>query len=518
MTEPDLEPAVERPALEAARPYWWMRPAWVLNILRPGLRAATDADSRRLRLLPGAIATLLPIAAVLIPTLASVGQATTGPFVQGDPYDPWTLVLYDVFTESIPFMLVGLVIGLLSPAAGVLFVLAYAAGNLVVTTISGELEPPLPALYGRFASFIILWLLVVEIPLFARSTIERSRGHDAPLRGRFTALLTGWLLAMAATLAWALSAGLLIGVVFWLTRGFGSGPTLRATNTLEVSAHLFVIPAAILAFILLAVRYRGRQAPLAINEPADAPPSRFGRLARQGLGIAMAFVVLSGTLHQVIDVVVLLGGLVLARPLARLALRATGLAGPIARLPVVIRLGGAGAVAFAFSYGFLSVFYGVEISRWFYGIIAIVVSFFVLQVALVAEEIEGDRPPKGSEAGGAERSPVATTVTSLLLALLLGTFALPATVFADAFGDLGDTAFFIATNGLLGAAIGAAMLYGALMGGDKAPPPEKKQPPPPINPYARKPGGPPPTPFGKPPPKAPPRDDGFKPTDISTWF
>jgi len=208
MTEQDVmvEEAADEP--EPAIPYGWMRPARLLNVVRPGLRAATDADARRLRVLPQWLGALvLPAAAVLIPLAASVGTATTPPFAQGDPYDPWTVLLYDVFTESVPFMLAGLAVGLLSPAAGVLFVIAYAIGNTAATMITGELEPPLPALYGRFASFAVLWLLVVEIPIFGRQMIERLRGAGTPARGRARALFIGAALASAAILAWALSAG-----------------------------------------------------------------------------------------------------------------------------------------------------------------------------------------------------------------------------------------------------------------------------------------------------------------------
>jgi len=266
-----------------------------------------------------------------------------------------------------------------------------------------------------------------------------------------------------------------------------------------VEAHLFVIPAAILTLLLLGVRYRGASAPLTSDEPADADPSRTMRRVRQSVAVAMGFVVLSGTLHQVIDVVVLLGGLLLGRPVAIVIVRATGLASSIARIPLPLRLPLAGAGSVAFSLAFLSVFYGVEISRWFYVIVAIVVSFVIFQVALVAD----DAAPSRSEPDGgddkADQPAVATVAGMLVLGLLLSALVFPRAVFADAWGDLADTAFFIAMNGAVGAAVGAALLMGALAGDDKKAPPPKKKPPY-VPPRYRRPGTPGPRPYGTPAP------------------
>ena len=509
MTDPRLD------ASEQVHTYWWMWPARHIELIRPGLRAATDADARRLRQLPGIVGLLLPAAAILIPLLASAAHATTAAYAQGDPYDPWTLLIYDVFTESVPFMLAGLAIGLVAPSAGLLFVLAYGAGNIAATVVTGELEPPIPALYGRVASLVVLWLLVGEIPLLARTATERWRGRSAPIRRRAAALFGGWLFASALTVAWSLAAGLLIGVVFLLTAAFGTGPTLRATNTLEVSAYLFFIPAAVITFVLLATRYRGPNAPLAIDEPAGRVPSPRRRLIQRGIGLALAVVALSGTLHKEIDLLVLVVGLALARPVARWILRATKLARPLARVFWPIRLAAAAAIGFAFSFAFISAFYNVEISRWFYAIVAIVVSFVVIEIAMEADNVALEAGPTVAD----EATPaVVPVVTSLVAGLMLLTAMAPAIVSADAFGDLIDTAIWVATNSILASAILAAMLFGAMFGsGDK--PPEVKKPPPPNNPYARKPSGPPPVPFGKPPPKKdPPTDDGFKFFDPGTWF
>lgn len=522
------DPAVERLATdpdgedpkEPARPYWWMWPARHMELIRPGLRAATDADSRRLRVLPSILgAVLLPAAAILIPLLASAAQATTPPFAQGDPYDPWTLLLYDVFTESVPFMLAGFAIGMLAPAAGLLFVLAYGLGNIAATVITGELEPPLPALYGRFASLVVLWLLVGEIPLLGRAIVERWRGTGAPFGRRARSVFAGWLVASAMAVAWSLSAGLLIGVVFLLTSPFGAGPTLRATNTLEVSAYLFFLPAVVLAFFLLAIRYRGRSAPLAIDEPARPEPSLLRRRFQLAIGLALTVVALSGTLHKEIDLVVLVGGLALARPAARWTLRATKLARTLARIPWHVRVAGAAALGLAFSFAFLTAFNNVDISRWFYAIVAIVVSFFIIEIALEADSVERASTPRDVGAAEDGSPAVASVVTMLVVSLLALTAMAPAVTFADAFGDLIDTAVWVAANSTLCAAALAAMLLGAMLGsGDKPTPPPQKKPPPINNPYARRPSGPPPVPFGKPPPKAPPPDDDFKFFDFGSWF
>jgi hypothetical protein len=426
-----------------------------------------------MRALPPVLgAILLPLSAVLVPLVFSIGTATTEPFVQADPYDLFNFLIYDVFTESIPFMLLGIAVGFLSPAAGVLFVVAYGIGNVAATIVTNELDPLLPALYGRFASCVILWLLVVEIPLTSRAGFERlSRGMAA--RGHLIAIGGASLLATLLLSAFAVTAAMLVGVVFWLTRSWGSGPTLRASNTLEVSPEVLIVPAAILAVLLLYLRYPSPDAPFGSAEPAGPPPSPAQRAIRYGISVGLALTLLAGAMSQVIDLVVLVVGLILGRPIAQAILRATRLAAPLARIPWLPRVGLGAAVSIAFSGALLSLLGYPEISRWFPVVVAIAGSYVILQIMLEADQV-------AAAVGSPHARPDAAVAVGSGLAVLsfmqLSAFALPAPVFADAFGDWRDTAFIIGMIIAPGAAMSAAMLMGQLAGGLEEDKPGKSPP------------------------------------------
>jgi hypothetical protein len=440
---------------------------------------------------------LLPAAAVVIPVLVSLAHATTATTVQANPYEPWSLLIYDVFTESVPIMLAGLAIGLVAPAAGLLFVLVYGIGNVAATIVTGELEPVLPALYGRLASLVILWLLVVDIPLVGRRGVEWWIGRGPASRSRrAAAVIAGSLVASSLIVAWSLAAGMLIGVVFLLTGRFGTGPTLRASNTLEVSPWLLFGPATILVVVVLALRYLGKVVPLALDEPRDPPPSRARRYLLRVSNLAMVLILLSGMLHKVIDLVILAAALVLGRPLARAILRSTGLARPLARVPWQLRLVAGGAAAMAFSVAFIRVIGNSDVSRWFNAVIAVAISFVLIEVFLEADRVARetkDRPDGGSTS---EKPAVTAAVLGLVAVLELGAFVLPGTTFADAYGDLADTFWLIAGLAAGSAAFLAALADRAVFG----PGPEERHRGEPD------PGLPPPPPPYFPTPKGWPRD------------
>jgi hypothetical protein len=197
--------------------YPWMRPAWWFGRLRPGLRAATVADAERFRELPSGLGgVLLPALAVGLPALLAIGHATTLPSTAPPPTpDPTLFIIYDVFTETLPFVLAAALTGLMAPSAGVLLVIIYAITNLGVTVWSGELRPVVGATIGRLTTYLVLWLLVVEIPLLGRSVFEwwSSRDNAAPAKRR-AALVASAVSAGMFTYIWALAAPLLMVGVY----------------------------------------------------------------------------------------------------------------------------------------------------------------------------------------------------------------------------------------------------------------------------------------------------------------
>jgi hypothetical protein len=214
--------------------YPWMRPASWSGRVRPGLRAATAADNRRLRELPAIIGTvLLPALAVGLPVLLAIGHATTLPRTAPPPTpDPTLLIVYDVFTESLPFVLAASLVGLMAPAAGVLLVIVYGITNIGVTVWSGELTPVLPATIGRVTTCLVLWLLVVEIPLLGRGVFEWWSSRDeSPGAKRGAALIASALSVGVLSYSWALAAPLLmVGAYLSSGRVPPSLPTHRSSS------------------------------------------------------------------------------------------------------------------------------------------------------------------------------------------------------------------------------------------------------------------------------------------------
>lgn len=178
----------------------------------------------------------LAAVAVAYPVLASVAHAFGSATINGDPLWFALRPTFDVvYTESLSFMLVGAVIGLLAPALGVLFVVVFAGSDLAASYYSGELinlawQIPFTALLARLASYILLWILVVEIPLRARTAalLLAGRGEVAPASivvAGACGLLAGFLVFV-----WTRAIGFLITPVYtWsplqLMSNLASDPT-----------------------------------------------------------------------------------------------------------------------------------------------------------------------------------------------------------------------------------------------------------------------------------------------------
>lgn len=420
---------------EASRQGWtdrWMWPARHLDWLRPGLRAATDADAQGLRQLPSVVAPLLALAAIAMPLAFSVGTATSPWWFQGDPYDQFAFLIYDVFTESVPFMLAGLAIGLASPAAGVLVVASYAVGNLAATIVTGELEPPLFATIGRLASFALLWLLVVEVPLLARLAVESFGARSGAAVGRrLVAVAGGSLVVTGLAWMWALIAPISIQAVFWLSQG--GTPFLRPVWTLLYLPHLVIMPAGVIAAVILGARYLGTGSPAALDLVVAANGSPIRRYLTYASAFVLTGLVLLGVLEKPLDAGILFAGVIAVPPLARLVLRVAGVAPLLVRVPWPVRLIAGVTVAYAVSLGFLNVVGDSTVSRWFHTLFALVISFFIIELLL---EAEGAIASSGR--GRAAESPAVSTVATGLFALMtLLWLTLPMAVLAH--GGSGET-------------------------------------------------------------------------------
>ena len=370
---------------------WWMWPAWQIGRVRSDLRAAAVADASRLSELPSVVrSALVPAIAVLVPAAVIGLHATTQPFSQ-PPQDSLTLVISMVFTESLPVMAAMLAIGLLAPAAGALAVIVFAIGDLVLTVPRGEFDPPLWALMARLASYWLLWVLAVEVPLMGRTVTEWRIGDESASAGRrWGAVAIGALIVAALTWIWAQAAPLLIGVIFRLTTGWG-GPTINAMYPLQLDGNYLVAASAVLAVLLFGLRYLGREPHLS-PVSSETPTSRTAQLVRYLITVALTLVVLLGVITQPVDVLILLPALLLARPVAVWLLRTTGLGSQLARFPMPIRLIIGFVVAVAVGWVVVSVLGYSDLSGFFTMVVALAVGYVVMTFFLAAEPIVAEVP------------------------------------------------------------------------------------------------------------------------------
>jgi hypothetical protein len=459
-----------------------MRPLLLVGRVRESVRAAVLADAARLAELPPAVARLvLPALAIAIPTVVSVIQATTPTSFQGDPYDTFTLFIYDVYTESIPLMAAAVLIGMLAPAAGALFVLAYAVGNVAATALTGELEPPVYALLGRLISFVVLWVLAVEVPLAARNVAEWwSYRQTATRAKRIAAVVAGGLVAALLTHAWAMAAALLITPVFFFTAPWGN-PFVRAVQSISLYPHYLSLTVAVAGTLLLGVRYLGPRVIVGRwLEDAARFPTRQGRLVGAAAGMFLAIVLLTGLIATPLDAVIVVAAVVGSPILARSVLRSAGLAPRLAVIarPVRIVVGFGVAILVAWVVvGLVTPISTVDsqpISRWFPGVVGLLASYFVVQLFVTADEVAAGTAPALPPTGhGLPPVPTPLLVLSVPAAALLTWLALPDLALADDWDGYLD----IPASLLKDAIAGASSLAASIAGLFGSPPPPPQGPP-----------------------------------------
>jgi hypothetical protein len=424
--------------------YPWMRPAWWLGRLRPGLRAATAADAARLRELPPVLGTIvLPALAIALPVLLAIGHATTIPWVAPPPTPtPAVLVIHDVFTESIPFMIAAGIVGLASPAAGILLVIAYAISNFGVTVWSQELKPTVAASFGRLVTYLVLWLLVVEIPLLGRTVFEWWSGRDDAARGKRVAALVASALSVAGlTYIWALGAPLLVVGVFLLTRA--APPSLPAT-VMVLYGKWLAAALGIATLVIFNVRYFGSLARVSRDEHEPASAARPASLPAYLASLALTLLLLSSVVRKPVDALVLVAGLLAARPLARGVLRVTRLAPWLAGIAWPIRLIAGFAITLAFAWYFIAIAGVSLVSPFFNMVIAIAVGLIIIELFLAADDVVA--APRAGRGGSA----AAVGIGVLLVA------SLPGVALADNFSDQGDMPSAAAAAAAAAGAAGAA--------------------------------------------------------------
>jgi hypothetical protein len=457
-----------------------MIPAWEIGRLRPGLRAATAADARGIERLPRQLAETVPV--VLVVVLAATFAALHGlhQYYSTQPNVEWArLSVANTYLELPIFLFLAILVGVVSPPLGVVFVLMYAGLDIVASGSQPDQTAPLPgALAGRLVSFWLLWLLVVEIPVFARSLAVSSRALS---RNRVVLAVLAAVVTGAFTWFWTQAAPILIRPMFvWSNIGRVS---LAAVMPVQSAGAVFAICAAVVAGAV--ALSRGASGLLIEGSDVDSRID-LGR----GLGIARTLTVaallttaLGGVLASPLEAVAMFAVLASAGPLARFVADRTILGSLVRVTPLLLRYVVATGISFGVSVTVIGSLYESNVaatirnpaSEFFSVLFALAVAFFL--IALVTTP-GASRRTKAS---------VASTATTLMvvggafLALILIT---PVAAFADNCSGLTDcwpTALLAAlAGGGLPMAMAAAMR------------PAKQPPPPPAPPPHTPPGPPPP--------------------------
>lgn len=462
------------------KPPIWAWPSIVLGLAYPALASSARRDAEMIERLPEPKGERLQVLARLpnFWTLVVVGAAILLAVVFG----LMRFEITNVWSESLGFMILALALGIFSPSAALLMLLFFIPFDIYTNYQAGLLEPFFPALAGRAVSWWLLWLLAVALPLMARALPGASLATGTPkdpILRKVIAYGAGALAAGFLLLMWIGAAPFLLRPVFVWSEVLGT-PTDQAIQPVQASGLVLVAVGVILVVAVTLLRDLLNvldEEAVALNAPQDIgvsdEPLVSDQLAFFAHLITDAFAVaaLGGLITGALDVAILFGTLIIAKPVAdRLLKRAPVALELLSRVPWVLRfLGG-----FAFTYiaglvinGAFADTSGVPFSGEFFSlVVTVAIGLFFLQILLEADSMANEVAEEREErdalppAPGAPNAPVSAggaTVTVIAAALLLSAFAIfavPAGVQANNCSSRSDCPN--AADAEAGAAAGAA--------------------------------------------------------------
>lgn len=504
------------------RPPVWVWPSIVLGLIYPALARSARLDAAlierlpdpptNLRRLPSPYQTLLVgfvvVVAVFFSLLRGGGTLTTG---LGLGFDV-------VFTESYPFMLLALIIGMLSPSAGLLLVMLHIPLDIVASLGigspfgSGQLEPLLTALAGRGVSWWLLWLLAVGIPLMARSIPGATLASGQP-RDLFQRTVLAYAAAavVGGILLWMWTAALpfLVRPVFaWSQLG---SPTDQAVQPIQATGHVIIAVGVVLALAMTAIRQRfgvldeevheinqpsgdlgtigpsgdravghvGDQGDMSDVDDPDEPLfsdqlETIGKIAVQ----AFAVIALGGMVTGALDVALLFGAAVIGQLAAGRLARWGALATILLRVPWVIRFILAFLITFAFGFVVNAIiFQPFGDSEFFPLVVTTAVGLALFRVLLGAVEPPPAEPAEPAEPGEPQRAApgIAAGVLAALAIGGLALFALPPPVSANNCSGWGDCPVTMEAVAAAGAGSAAIVALSAALAASRAAEPREKE-------------------------------------------
>ena len=476
--------------VEAPRWPWWMVPTRLIGRFRPALLATARADAIVLRRLPEVVVAVgLPLLVVVLAGTVSALHATTVGIQHLSATIDWLrFQIDDVFTEAPLFILCAIAIGTFSPALAVLLVAVFGVTDLAAAAfqpdelrphgVAGQVVPT--ALIGRMVGIWLLWLLVVEIPVFGRvlaSSVHRLAGSRLGVAA-LSAVATGTF-----TFLWTQAAAVLIRPVFvWSSVPYGV--RFEAIQPIQVGGIVFALAAGAIAAVVAFLRGPGR-----LLFPAATWPGR--RQVRQGLGgLAVAVlrqllvaglltIGLGGLISTPLDAAVLFVAIAGSRPLARLIAQRIPIGRVLDRLSPIVRVALALVLVFAVSLLIIGTGGLRGISEFFSVIAAVAIGVFVIELVTARGPTPDAVRPSVARAAGLG--------AIFGLGLLAIGFAAPLPVFADNCTSFNDCWSTVAGALLAAAAIPALYAlsqserffdwFGDQLLGPREPPPPPPPPP-----------------------------------------
>jgi hypothetical protein len=298
----------------------WIRIPILARRISDGL-TSTLLDGHYLAAWPAA-AGLLPYSAILVGL--AIGSLHLG---------------FDVvFSEAMYLMATGAVLGTLSLQLGLLYVIGFAVGDLLLSNGALARAPSLFA--AQVIEYALLALLCVTLPRTIRALLVQLALPDAiPRSARFALAVAGHLaLTAGAVYLWAQIVPILIRPCFtWA----GRSPTVAAIAPLQSDAAVLIVVSTVASLARMTLlgwtvfqpasraRIDALEAQLAVATPVRTLASRapaWGIAAARTLG---GLLLLAGMLEHWLDAV-LLGVLMAALHLARARLIPV----PLGRWPV----------------------------------------------------------------------------------------------------------------------------------------------------------------------------------------
>jgi len=369
--------------------FWWTRVPAFAGRITPALGIVLR-DGAYIRAIP-VLSAAAPPAAILIG------------FIFG-----WRHPLQsDLFTSSLLLMLLGLLIGCLSAAVGVWFVLGYSIGDLVLGPRGEAFLGPISNSWKTYVALIlaggIFAILVVLIPLTARFLAGEVYTRWFPDRARLLTIPTGAAGAALLVFAWSQSA-------IVLTRPYFSwhdlAPSPAEIDALHTAAWVLPLIAAagVVARYLLEDQLRWR-APELAPLPEAARPRKAPAPVSLGWRVALSVFLLAGLMEYWIDPIVVAIVMVFLIVVREPALRRfEELLSPLMRLPVLPRLAAGAAISAILAIILISALGSVTAARPV--VISTLVSLVVLSVLLPDHVLE--KSGKAHDRGHGAAPPAAT--------------------------------------------------------------------------------------------------------------